>query len=304
MRPRNEHTIAAPCEVSGRGYWSGQRVTVRFKPAEARTGIRLIRTDLPGCPSCPATAAHRDDESLRTNVSLGAAKFQLIEHMMAALYALEIDNCLVEIDGEEFPGLDGSSDGFVRALESVGLVVQAAARSRYFVDRFLRVGDANSWIEVSPVQQGPAVFEYHLDYGDQSPVAKQSYRVSLTPEIFRHEVAQARTFVTLDQAQTLRRHGVAAHVTNADLLVFDADGVVDNALRYSNECARHKALDLIGDLALAGVDLVGQFVSHRGGHRLNGQLASLLTRYASDWTMTTELGSQSAPPHAVRGHAA
>ena len=296
IRPRNEHSLAAVCEVRGRGYWSGIEVSVRFLPAATDTGIRFVRSDLPGRPGCDAVCGLTSDASFRTNLIRGSARFEMIEHVMASLYALEIDNCIVEVSGEELPGMDGSSLAFVEALRSVGLIVQAAGRKRYIVDRTFRVGDENSWIEASPVADGHPVYEYHLDYGVDSPIIPQSYRGCLNAYSFCRELASARTFVTADQVTLLQSKGVGRHVGPSDLLVFGNDGLVGNSLRFSNECARHKTLDLVGDLALAGVDLVGRFVSHRGGHRLNGELAKLLAQFAKTSYMSSGTGSQFAPP--------
>jgi UDP-3-O-[3-hydroxymyristoyl] N-acetylglucosamine deacetylase len=297
IRPRNEHTIAAECEVTGRGYWSGVPVRVRFRPGSAGSGVRFVRVDLPGQPSVAATTKHSSGQSMRTNLSRDAAMFEMIEHVMAALYALEIDNCVVEADAEEMPGLDGSSAAYVEALQAVGMVMQASARKRYIVDRVFRLGDATSWIEVSPSKLGCATFEYRLDYGISSPIPPQTYAHILTPNNFCRELANARTFVTAEQAAKLRSSGIGSHVTNQDLIVFDAGGnVIENQLRYADECARHKTLDLIGDIAMAGVDLVGTFVSYRGGHRLNGEIAAMLTQFASGSYMSVGTGSQSGPP--------
>jgi UDP-3-O-[3-hydroxymyristoyl] N-acetylglucosamine deacetylase len=304
IRPRNEHTLAASCHVNGRGYWSGQEVCVRFVPAPAGTGIRFVRTDLPGRPSCSALTTHAADQCFRTNICRGDAKFAMIEHVMATLYALEIDNCFVEVDAEEMPGMDGSSIGFVDALRSVGLVVQAAARKRYIVDRPFRVEDQNCWIEAAPVADGHPQFEYHLDYGDDSPIVAQSYRGSLNAHSFCRELASARTFVTAHQVAQLQAQGVGGHVGPQDLLVFSDSGLIENTLRFGNECARHKTLDLVGDLALAGVDLIGRFVSHRGGHRLNAALARELAMFAHTSCMSPGRGSQFAPPIGSRRLAA
>lgn len=192
--------------------------------------------------------------------------------------------------------MDGSSLAFVEALRTVGMVVQAAARKRYIVDRTFRVGDQESWIEASPVSDGHPIFEYHLDYGADSPIAAQSYRGCLNAYSFCRELASARTFVTADQVSLLQSKGVGRHVGPSDLLVFDQHGLIGNTLRFSNECARHKTLDLVGDLALAGVDLIGRFVSYRGGHRLNGELAKTLARFSKSSYMSLGTGSQFAPP--------
>lgn len=280
IRPRNEHTIAHPCSVSGRGYWSGRQTTVRISPASVGTGVRMIRTDLPDCPELTVSVDVRRDHELRTVLISGAARIAMVEHLMAALCAMEIDNCLVELDAEELPGLDGSAAPYVQALREAGLVIQAAPRNRLIVDRTLRVGTAAHWIEVSPSPDGRSHYEYRLDYGDACPIRPQTFSIALAPDSFCREVAPARTFVTAEQVAQLRASGVAAHVTTADLLVFDDAGPVDNALRFSDECARHKTLDMVGDLALVGMDLVGRFVSYRGGHNLNAQMAARLRRLA------------------------
>lgn len=292
IRPRNEQTLADCCEIRGRGYWSGQEVRVRFIPAAAGTGIRFVRTDQPGQPVCPALTSHADEQAFRTNLSAGGARFEMIEHVMAALYALQIDNCLVEINGEEMPGLDGSSLAITQALRSVGVIVQAATKPRFVLDRTFRVGDETCWIEASPVAGGHARYEYHLDYGQDSPIESQSYRGTLSVQRFCAELAPARTFVTAQQVAQLQAQGVGKHVGPQDLLVFDERGLVDNSFRFPNECARHKTLDLIGDLALVGVELIGRFVSHRGGHRLNAALARQLAAFVG----TANLPSGDAAP--------
>lgn len=279
---RNEHTIASTCEVRGRGYWSGQEVRVMIRPAAVGTGVRLIRSDLSGQPACAAHVSCRQEAAFRTNLRHDAAQFAMVEHLMAALFALEIDNCLVEIDREELPGLDGSSQAYVDALRSAGLIVQARVRPRLVVTETFRLEQEGAWIEASPSPVRASHFEYHLSYDDGTPIEPQTYGVDLTPHRFAAGIAGARTFVTADQAARLRASGVASHVTNQELIVWGPDGPIDNELRYPDECARHKTLDLIGDLALAGVDLVGCFVSFRGGHRLNGRMASHLAQLAAE----------------------
>ncbi len=277
---RNEHTIAASCEISGRGYWSGREVRVCIDPASAGTGIQLVRDDLPEAPTCPATIEYRLDAALRTNLAHGDASFQMVEHLLAALAAMEIDNCIVSIDGEEFPGLDGSSSAYVNALRGAGLIVQARARNRLVVTETIRIEERGSWIEASPATDGRAYYEYRLSFDDATPIVPQTFGLALTPYQFIREVSRARTFVTESQASQIRSSGLAAHVTNQELLVIGSNGPIDNTLHYPDECARHKTLDLIGDLALSGVDLVGRFVSFRGGHNLNGKMAKRLAEMA------------------------
>lgn len=279
MNPsRNEHTIAASCEISGRGYWSGRQVRVAIHPAPMGTGVRLVRSDLDSRPECGALVDHREDAALRTNLVCGDAQFQMVEHLMAALAALEVDNCVVEIDAEELPSLDGSSLGFVEQLRKSGLIVQARPRKQIVIRDRYRVGSPAGWVEAVPSHAGESYFEYQLSFDDETPIKPQAFGLELSPDRFVREVAPARTFVTAQQASQIRASGVAAHVTNQDLLVIDETGPIDNEYRFANECARHKTLDLIGDLALVGAELIGRFTSFRGGHNLNGQMAKQLTQ--------------------------
>lgn len=285
QRSRNEHTVASVCQVHGRGYWTGQHVRVTIRPAAAGSGVTFVRTDLPGSPSCPALAEYRDDAALRTNLQLGEARFEMIEHLMAAIVAFEIDNCIVEIDGMEFPAFDGSSQAFVEALSGAGLIIQARARRQIVIDQRYRVGTMEGWVEAVPAKLDESYFEYQLSFDDETPIDPQAYSVELTPGRFVREVASARTFVTQSQASQIRASGIAQHVTNQDLVVLGSDGPIENTFRYRNECARHKTLDLIGDLGLAGVGIVGRVTSFRGGHRLNGKMAALLAELAKAQAM-------------------
>ena len=281
IQSRNEHTIATSCDIQGRGYWSGQLVTLAIHPAPMGTGIRLVRIDLPNRDVCPAKIDNRVDANLRTNLACGEAKFQMVEHLLAALCGLEIDNCLVEVDAEELPAMDGSSKGYVDRLQNAGLIVQACQRRRLVIRDRYRVGSPQAWIEVSPAKSGESYYEYQLSFDDDTPIAPQAFGIELTPDRFVRQVAPARTFVSESQANEIRAAGLATHVTNQDLLVIGSAGPIDNQYRFQNECARHKVLDLIGDLALSGLELVGRFTSFRGGHQLNGKLAAQLMQIAN-----------------------
>ena len=284
---RNEHTIASSCEVRGKGYWSGQDVCVQFHPAPISRGVVFIRSDLEGHPECQAKTHFANGIQFRTNLANGEAEFQMIEHVMAALAGLEIDNCIVEIDGCEMPGMDGSSDAFVRCLQSAGLIIQAAAKPLLAIEEPMLFELEDASIELSPSPDGKTHYGYSLDYGEDSCIPRQSFQFQFTPRSFARQVAPARTFVTLEQAEQLRSSGVASHVTNQDLLVISENGVVDNQYRFRNECARHKTLDLLGDLSLAGVDLVAKVHSNRGGHRLNGMVAAHLAELAQSGGAST-----------------
>ncbi|TWU15778.1 UDP-3-O-acyl-N-acetylglucosamine deacetylase [Allorhodopirellula heiligendammensis] len=291
---RNEHTIASPCEVMGRGYWSGQAVQIRFQPAPGGTGIVFVRSDLSGNPQCPARVQYANGIQFRTNLENGDARFTMVEHVMAALAGLEVDNCYVEVDAEEMPGLDGSSQAYVVALQSAGLVIQSILKPQLIIEAPFKVRFEDATIEVTPSKGRVASFGYRLAYDSDSAIGDQDFLFELNPRQFVRQVASARTFVTLEQAEQLRAAGIAGHVSNQELLVIGPEGPIENTYRFGNECARHKTLDMIGDLALVGVDLIGQFRSDRGGHRINGVLAQQLSEMLAQAKMAGDCRASKA----------
>lgn len=263
--------------VSGRGYWTGAPNTLTFVPAPPRSGVHFVRADLPGSPRIHATAEHRISMPLRTRLSMNGAEVDMVEHVMAAIYGLGIDNIEVHCTSGEMPGLDGSSQAYVLALQSVGRVEQDAEKLTCAINETIHIGDETQFIRAEPAAPDSTSFEieYQLDYGD-SIIGQATYQAALTPELFAQELAPARTFITQTEANMLQSQGVATHVTERDLIVFGEDGPINNELRFIDECARHKALDLVGDLALTGVDLVGRITARRSGHQMNGHMAEQL----------------------------
>jgi UDP-3-O-acyl N-acetylglucosamine deacetylase len=231
---------------------------------------------LPDQPRIPATVACRTEAQRRTNLSANSASVEMIEHVMAALYGLRVDNCEIHVNGAEMPGCDGSCGPFVEAILSAGVVAQDALRPQRVVSQVMRLGNEKSWIEARPCCSGKTVLHYELDYGQGNAIGRQSRELVLTPDSFRHELAGCRTFILKAEAEVLQRRGLAHRATFRDLLVFDTDGPIDNQLRFPDECVRHKLLDMTGDLALAGCDLIGRFSAYRSGHQLNGELVRML----------------------------
>ena len=250
-------------------------MNVEFRPAPPDSGIVFVRSDLSPAVRIPADVSHRVEVPRRTVLSHGGGSVEMVEHILAALSGLCIDNCEVWVDTAEMPGLDGSSLAFVEAIQRAGAVEQPAMRPVLFVEDTTRVGDEQCWVEARPSQIGGFSLKVRIDYG-RGPIGRQSVHFVVNPGSFTRELAPARTFLTKAEADWLRKQGLGTRATTNDLLVFDEEGPIDNSLRYSDECARHKALDLIGDLALSGCDLVGHFVAYCSGHRLNAELVRVL----------------------------
>jgi UDP-3-O-[3-hydroxymyristoyl] N-acetylglucosamine deacetylase / 3-hydroxyacyl-[acyl-carrier-protein] dehydratase len=276
---RRQRTIARSAEVRGVGFFHGADVTIRFHPAEADTGVVFQRSDLPGRPTIPARIDSVAPSQRRTTIGRDGANVEMIEHVMAALAGLQIDNTVVEIDAGECPGCDGSSRVFVEALDHAGIVEQDRMRQALVVQDSISIREGDSVLAIHPpAAAGGLMLSYHLDYGREAPIPSQSFCVGLTAETFRSDLAPSRTFLLDTEATALRAAGIGVRTTAADLLLFGREGVVGNVLRYPDECARHKVLDMVGDLALLGLDLHGFVVAYRSGHHTNAALARRLLR--------------------------
>jgi UDP-3-O-[3-hydroxymyristoyl] N-acetylglucosamine deacetylase len=269
---RNQRTITASVAVDGVGYWSGSDVRVEFRPAGVDTGVVFVRCDMKDCPRIPATVDYRVEIPRRTVLQNGEASVEMVEHILAALSGLQIDNCEIWVNRPEMPGCDGSSAPFVKALNSVGAIEQDGIRPWRVVQNPIRIGTEESWIEARPCSSGKTILHYELDYGSSNSIGRQSLEISLSPRHFHMNLAPSRTFVLESEAAAMKAQGLGQRATFKDLLVFGSRGLIGNELRFPDECVRHKMVDMVGDLALAGCDLVGRFIAYRSGHRLNAEL--------------------------------
>lgn len=275
MQPRPQQTIRRAVTVAGVGYWSGRPCQVEFVPAVAGAGIVFLRRVGDVSVRIPLSVEHRVDATARTNLAVAGAAVQMVEHAASALAGLGIDCCLVKVSEEELPGLDGSAARYVEALLEAGVERLGQPLEPLVVQEPVRVEEGDAWVEaLPPVYPGLSV-EYDLDYGP-GPIGRQRLSLRVTPDVYRRELAEARTFIRNAEAERLTRSGLATHVTCRDLVVFGDDGPIENELRWPDECVRHKVLDLVGDLALAGRPIHAHVRACRSGHRLNAALAARL----------------------------
>jgi UDP-3-O-[3-hydroxymyristoyl] N-acetylglucosamine deacetylase len=279
---RLQRTIRRPVAVLGFGYHTGQDVRVEFRPAPVGAGITFVREDLGLDARVAAYCDNRIEVPRRTCLEVDGVRVEMVEHILAALAGLQVDNCEIRIDRPEMPGCDGSAMAFVAAVESVGTVEQGAEVNRLEITEHVSVSHGDMIIEAFPSPSDSYSVEYTVDYPQDPVIGYQVAHVEVTPEIFREEIAPCRTFVLQREADEMLRAGLGKRVGSHDLLIFGDHGPVNNRLRFDNECARHKALDVIGDLALTGCEIVGHVVAYRSGHRLNAAFAQeLLRRFAS-----------------------
>jgi UDP-3-O-acyl N-acetylglucosamine deacetylase len=234
-----------------------------------------VRSDLSPPVFLPARIDQVSGTKRRTTLGRPPAQVSLVEHVLAALAGLRIDNCFVELDGPEPPGLDGSARGFVQALVRSGTVLQPAHRPIWCVEQPVMVAQQGATLAFHPGTEEFRV-SYLLDYGPASPIRRQAHTQVITPAAFAAELAPCRTFILEQEVAQLLCQGLGTRTTMSDLLVFGPRGPIDNHLRFANELARHKILDVVGDLSLLGCDLLGHVVAYRSGHPLNVELVRTL----------------------------
>ena len=281
-----QHTLKAAIGCVGTGLHSGRRVNLTLHPADPGTGIVLRRTDLGR--EIPAQFDRVVDTRLSTvlgDARWASARIGTVEHLMAALAGLEIDNALVELDGPEVPILDGSAAPFVFLIECAGIVEQAAPRRVIDVVRPVRVSDGSAFAELQPLVIGADGLEMVLsiDFA-AAAIGQQAVSLKLSPDVFRRELAQARTFGLLEEVEAMHAAGLALGGNLDNAVVVDGARVLNpGGLRSPDEFVRHKLVDAVGDLALAGAAVRGRFVAHRSGHALNNRLLHALFADAGAW---------------------
>lgn len=261
-------TLKSRATLSGVGVHSGKPVSLTFLPADADTGI-VFHSMGDGGREFRALSSEVGSTDLCTLLGdPNGRHVGTVEHVMGALFGLGIDNLIIEIDGNEVPILDGSAIQFVEAIEQAGIEILGAKRRYIRVLKPVRIESGASWAEFRPY--GGTRFEVEIDFESQA-IGRQSFSADITADLFRNEIARARTFGFMKDVEPLWAAGYALGSSLENSVVIGDDGRIINmeGLRYSNEFVRHKLLDAMGDLALAGARFIGCFRSYRGGHRLN-----------------------------------
>jgi UDP-3-O-[3-hydroxymyristoyl] N-acetylglucosamine deacetylase len=293
-------TIAREIELTGTGVHSGAPVSLILHPAEANTGLRFLVSKRGRIVSeIPADVRFVKNLTLCTVIGDDAGvSVSTVEHLLAALRGLSVDNCYIEVDSKEVPIMDGSAAPFVAAIDDAGIRELAEPRTYIKVLKPIRVEEGDCWGEIVP-HNG---FQLDVEIDFETPViGRQRLCVELTPTVFRNEISRARTFGFMRDVEKLWKAGLALGASLDNTVAIGADAVGGDrvmnreGLRYPQEFVRHKLLDAVGDLALAGRPLLGAFRSVRGGHRLNAHVLQALLADASAWTLeqTPRLREQS-----------
>lgn len=271
-----QRTITGEATLKGTGLHTASKVTLTFKPADAGAGINFIRVDLPGKPAVKVSLENLLAPELRprrTSVGKGEAVVHTIEHLMAAVSGLNIDNLNIEIDNKEVPGLDGSSSNFAQALVKAGIKEQEKERHYFIVKEPVFMEEDGSSIMVVPSCEFKIT--YTLNY-NHPLLRAQFLALGITGEVFQKELAPARTFCLEEEADELQRQGMGLGADYTNTLVIGKDGVIKNTLRFEDEFIRHKILDLLGDLYVLGQPIKGHVIALKSGHSLNLKIAEKL----------------------------
>lgn len=301
MKFSRQTTLRTLVTVTGVGVHSGSKVNLTLGPAEVDAGYVFVRTG----DGIDREVRARPGAVVATELAtvLGDGEGPLVstaEHVLAALRGMGVDNATVTVDGPEVPIMDGSAGPFVAAIDRAGVVQQAAPRRFIEILKPVQVAIGDRVGEFLPYANG---FRAEVEISFDNPlIGRQRYCLELTPESFRRDVARARTFGRMSDVQQLWQAGYALGASLDNSVVFDADRVMNpEGLRYSDECARHKVLDVIGDLALAGLPLLGHYRSVRGGHKLNNLALTTLMADRSAWRVVEAEPALTRRP--ARGHA-
>jgi UDP-3-O-[3-hydroxymyristoyl] N-acetylglucosamine deacetylase/3-hydroxyacyl-[acyl-carrier-protein] dehydratase len=274
-------TIAHRITLEGVGLHLGQPVQLTFAPADPGSGVRFRRIDLPDAPVVPATVEHAVQVERRTQLGSGAVVFHTVEHVLAAIVGEEIDDVLIELDASEPPIMDGSARPFVEALERAGIVERDGKVEYLELQAPIHVVDGDATYEARPAD------ELSLDITIDFPhplIGRQTGRYQLSRTNFVRELAGARTFGFMHEVELLRTMGLIRGATTANAVVLDEKGVVDTTLRWPDEFLRHKALDCVGDLALAGRRVRAHVTAIKPSHRGTVALVREMTTSAAKET--------------------
>ena len=269
-----QKTIEKEVRFQGKALQTGQDVRVALKAAGPGQGITFVRTDLEGAPELRLSEAFfSDGPERRTTIGAGPIQIQTIEHFFAALWALGIDTIMVELDGSEMPGMDGSAAGFLCVLKEAGTKELSEDKAVIRIQEEETVAEGDASISVFPDEAFSV--SYSIDY-PVSSIPCETF--TFTPEemSFEEEIAPSRTFCMKAEAEMLLKAGLGKGASLENTLVMDEDGPIGNTLRFPNEPVRHKVLDLIGDLYMLGCPVAGRIVAEKSGHKLNSMLVRRL----------------------------
>ena len=284
-----QRTIARVVEYSGIGLFTGEEVKLCFRPATENMGIYFVRSDIAGRPKISANTETVSDCERQISLQKNGVGIKSVEHVMAALAGLGIDNIEIEMNGKEIPAGDGSSLLFTRLLKGAGIIHQKEQKKNFYLQCKLEVTNGDASIVALPYDKGLSL-SYILDFNG-SFLNRQCFEIEMTEKNFTSQIAPARTFGLSTSVEEFKRLGLGKGVTDDNTFVLHEDGTVKKplsmtpaTLRFPNECVRHKILDIIGDLYLTNLVLHARIIATKSGHNLNARLAKKIIEISKNQT--------------------
>ena len=280
---RAQQTLANAVSCTGVGLHSGQPVTLTLKPAQANTGVVFVNRNGKNGASLAASIEHVVSTELCTAISGNGFQVKTIEHILAALAGLDIDNAYVELDASEAPAMDGSSAHFVRLIRSAGVVSQTRRQPYLKITRPLEVVDGSRRVRIEPSSTTKITYSIHYNH---PLIQTQTYFYEHSAHAFEREIADARTFGFLQEVEALWARGLGQGGNLDNTIVLSQDGILnESGLRFANEFVRHKILDLIGDFSLLGVPFIGHLIADRSGHAIHTALVQQILSHPDSWVL-------------------
>lgn len=273
---KQQKTIKTEAKLTGKGLFGGKDAKVTFRSAEPNTGVVFVRKDLDTPVEVQVRPENIVQRDRRSALQSGPAVIETPEHCLAAIHAMDIDNLIIEMEGSELPGFDGSSEEYFRTLQKCGIEMQDAVQRPIIVTESVCITEGDKSIYALPHHGNGLSLTYDMDYTQHTGVGRQIYSCDLTESSYAQNLARARTFVLEAEARQMQAMGIGTHLSPKDILVISSDGPIKNSFRYPDECVRHKVVDLIGDLRLAGRPIIGRIVAYKTGHSLNQKLVAQL----------------------------
>ena len=276
-----QRTLRRAISCVGIGLHSGNKVQLSLKPAPTNFGIRFRRADL-GDHEVPANVQHLAGIQLATALSRNEVSVETVEHLLAALVSMGVDNVLIELNSPEVPIMDGSAAPFVYLIQEAGIKQQVSPRKYLKIVRPIALSRGDKRISLYPSDHFKVTYSISFDH----PLLRhQSRTLRITEESFIEEIAPARTFTFLKDVENHRQNGLALGGSLENAIVLGETGVLNNALRFEDEFVRHKILDAVGDLALVGFPVIGHLVAHRAGHALHTEFVGKILAETDCWRL-------------------
>ncbi|MDP1948127.1 MAG: UDP-3-O-acyl-N-acetylglucosamine deacetylase [Nitrospirota bacterium] len=280
---RVQQTLANAVSCSGVGLHSGLPVTLTLRPAPADTGVVFVNRSGKGGASLAASVEHLVATELCTAISGNGFQVKTIEHILAALTGLDIDNVYVEVDAAEAPVMDGSAGHFVRLIRSAGIAPQSQRQPYLKITRPLEVVDGNRRVRIEPSSTTKITYSIHYNH---PLIQTQTYAYEHSVHAFEREIADARTFGFMQEVEALWARGLGKGGSLDNTIILSQDGILnESGLRFTNEFVRHKILDLIGDFSLLGVPFIGHVIAERSGHAIHTRLVQQILNHSDSWVL-------------------